>query len=452
MNIKIIILFTLLLSLFFRVFAQDTLNLDIKKAVELTLIESKTLKISESKIEAAKARLGEAKFNQYPSLSLGGTYMRLNTPNINAKSNSSGGQDPGNGGEGGLFPNGTPDITQVAFGSVNISQPVFAGFKLRHAVTNASYLEKAAVLNADYTTDEVILNSINLYFTLFKLQQTKRVLIENLNQAKKQVAIFTNLLKNGILTKNDLLKVQLQQSYIELNLLEVDNQINSANFQYDLLLGLDESTVIAIDTTIILIPRTFLPSYQDYSTKAFAQRKDLASAEMYNRAAGEQLKIARGNYYPSLAITGGYISADIPNFLSITNALNIGVGFKYSITEIFNTTNKIKGAKASQVEAEMHSEMLSDNIRTELFREYSNYQTALKRIETLEVATALADENYKSTLNNYKNQLSILTDVLEAQVNAIKARVDQINAQADLQLSYYQLEKASGNLESNFSN
>jgi len=449
MKRKIIVFCALLIPLSAKVFSQDTLKLDITKAVELTLTESKVLKISESKIEAAKARLGEAKFNMYPSLSLGGTYMRLISPTIEMKTKPSEGQDPGS---GGLLGNGIPDISQVAFGSVNISQPLFAGLKLRHMVTTASFLEKAAVLNKDCTTDDVILNSIDLYFTLFKLQQTRKVLVENLIQVKKQVNNFTNLVNNGILTKNDLLKIQLQQANIELNLLNVDNQINSANYQYNILLGLDENTVIAFDTLIVVTPRTFLPSYQDYVTKAFAQRKDLAASEMYKRATGEQLKVAKGNYYPSLALTGGYISADIPRFISITNALNVGLGFKYSITEIFNTTNKVRGAKASQTEAEMNGEILSDNIKTELFREYNNYQTELKRLEMLEVATSLAEENYKSTLNNYKNQLSILTDVLEAQVNAIKARVDQINAQADLQLTYYQLEKASGNLESNFSN
>ena len=447
MNQKIILLCVILASLSINVFSQDTLKLDIANAVALTLQESKILKISESKIEAAKARLGEAKFNQYPSLNLGGTYLRLISPTINVKSTPPEGQDPGN---GGMLGNGTPDISQAVYGSVNVTQPLFSGLKLRHMVTTASFLEKAAVLNKDNTTDDVILNSLELYFTLFKLHQTRKVLVENLNQVKKQVYNFTNLVNNGILTRNDLLKIQLQQSNIELNLLNVDNQISSANYQYNILLGIDENTVITMDTLIIKTPRTFLPSFQDYTTKAFAQRKDLAASEMYKRAAGEQLKVAKGNYYPSIALTGGYISADIPNFISITNALNFGLGFKYSITEIFNTTNKIRGAKASVTEAEMNSELLTDNIKTELYRQYNNYQTELKRLETLEVATELADENYKSTLNNYKNQLSILTDVLEAQVNAIKARVDLINAQADIQLSFYQLEKASGNLESNF--
>jgi len=42
--------------------------------------------------------------------------------------------------------------------------------------------------------------------------------------------------------------------------------------------------------------------------------------------------------------------------------------------------------------------------------------------------------------------------LLTAEVNSIQAKVDLINARADLQLSYYRLEKAMGNLESNFKN
>ncbi|WP_435525240.1 hypothetical protein [Chryseobacterium indoltheticum] len=38
-------------------------------------------------------------------------------------------------------------------------------------------------------------------------------------------------------------------------------------------------------------------------------------------------KSAKAENLPSIAFTGGYVAADIPKFLTIYNAVNVGVGF-----------------------------------------------------------------------------------------------------------------------------
>ena len=59
-------------------------------------------------------------------------------------------------------------------------------------------------------------------------------------------------------------------------------------------------------------------------------RKDLQHSIIREKAANLGTKVAKAENLPSLAITGGYVAADIQDFVTITNAINIGLGVSYN--------------------------------------------------------------------------------------------------------------------------
>jgi hypothetical protein len=46
------------------------------------------------------------------------------------------------------------------------------------------------------------------------------------------------------------------------------------------------------------------------------------------------IKIAKGAYYPAIAIIGGYTALDLSNVTTVQNAMNIGVGISYDLSAI----------------------------------------------------------------------------------------------------------------------
>ncbi len=98
-------------------------------------------------------------------------------------------------------------------------------------------------------------------------------------------------------------------------------------------------------------------------------------------AAAARTKQAKGDYYPAIGLTGGYIAADIPKVLTVTNAFNAGIGVQYNLGSLWKTKSKVNEAKAVEKEINANREMIADNIRFEINEAYENYFSAKKKTE-----------------------------------------------------------------------
>ncbi|MGJ7032211.1 TolC family protein [Niabella hirudinis] len=432
----IAILFSMLAMLSNNLFAQDVKKLSVKEAVELGLQSSKHLKIDQAKVLEATAALEEAKNHQLPDFKISGSYMRLTTAKIDMKATQK--QEGSSGG-------GIPEISQAMYGIANLSLPLYAGGKIRYGIQSAKYLLEAEKLNAGNDQNAIVYNLIEAYTNLFKAAQVITVIKENLAASESRDSNFIRLEDNGLMARNDRLKAQLQTSDIELRLLEAQSNYTIANVNMDLLLGLPENTVIEVDPAFINeVPQE--QSYTYYEDKAAEGRQDIKALGYQQKAADLGIKAAKANYLPSLALTGGYIALNVPGFLSVTNAVNAGVGVQYSLSSLWKTGASIKKAKAQALQLSASREMLSDNIRLQINRDYQNALLARKKIEVHAKSLTQAEENYRITKNKYDNSLVTITDLLDANVALLSSRINVLNARADAALAHQKLLESSGML------
>jgi outer membrane protein len=416
--------------------AQDQKPLSISEAIDLGLKNSRQLKISSAKIDEATASLKEAEQRRLPDASVMGSYIRLTNPNINMKNQSSSGGSTGS----------TPSVSQAAYGILNASLPIYTGGRIKYGIESARYLAEAVKLDAENDKDAVIENTIEAYANLYKAKAAVNLVKENLTQSQQRVKDLANLEKNGLLPRNELLKAQLQASNTELSLLEVENNWQLANVNMDLMLGLPEKTVIIPDSAF-LQSVTENKTLDDFVQSALTNRKDIAALDLRKQAALTGVKTVKGEYYPSLQLTGGYIAADIPKLLTITNAVNVGIGFSYNIGSLWKTKAKVKGAEARANEMAATQELVNDQVRLQVNKAYLNWLNSQKKIEVYAKAIELADENYRVIKNKYANSLATTTDVLEADVAQLQANLNYTFSKADAVVAYHQLLQAAGQVK-----
>jgi outer membrane protein len=412
--------------------AQDSSRaITLKEAIDLSIKNSKQLKNNKAKIDEATAVVQESTDRKLPDFSVTASYLYLPVnPDINLKSDTSG--------KGGF-----PKVSQAMYGIANVSLPIYAGGKIKYGIESAKYLQQAAKLDADNNQQDVILNTINAFSNLYKAKATVALVNENLAQSNQRVSDFSNLEKNGLLARNDLLKAELQSSNIELTLLDAENNYKLASVNMDLMLGLPEQTILVPDSAS-LVQTTEVKTIDEYEQLALQSRKDLAAISIRKKAAELGIKSIKSDYYPSLAITGGYIAADIPKFVSITNAVDVGVGVQYNLSSLWKTKSKIAEANAKVQELNANEEMLNDDIRLQINQAYQNYLLNQKKIEVYQQAVAQANENYRITKNKYDNALETLTDLLDADVAQLQARLNAANATIDLVVAYNKLLQTAG--------
>ncbi|TDX86142.1 TolC family protein [Epilithonimonas xixisoli] len=415
--------------------AQEKRKISLQEAVKLGIENSKYLKIDQAQIEESTANLLAAKNKQLPELTVSGNYLYLPLePNVDLKI-------PGMAGGG-------PKVSNVLYGSANLSVPIYAGGRIKYGIKSAEYLVEASKLNAENDKNAIAYNISQAYNNLFKANEVVKLLKENLTSSQKRDESFIKLEKNGVIARNDRLKAQLQTSNIELQLMEAENNYSIANINMDLLLGLPDNTEIEVDSNYIGEDDLGKPD-DYYLNLARENRNDIKALDYQRKAAALGSKSAKAEHLPSLAFTGGYVAADIPKLLTITNAVNVGVGIQYNLSNIWKKNSSYVQSKAKEQELAANNDLLNDNVTLEVKRDYQNDLFAHKKIDVYQRALEQAEENYRITLNKYNAGLETITNLLDADTAKITANVNVITSKADAALAHKKLLQTTGTINNN---
>jgi outer membrane protein len=415
-------------------FGQATRNITLEEAVELSLKNSKQLKLSQSNVDLAGLNIRSIRDNQLPSFSLSASYLRLNTPNINLKSSSS---DTSSNGMSSVH------VNQVAYGMASASIPLFSGFRYKYSLESAKYLQEASRLDAETDRQAVIQNAIAAYSNLYKAKKSVDLVAENLVREHERVQEFTNREKNGIIARNDLLKATLQESNVQLTLMDAENDLKLTTINMNLILGLPEDTQLAADSASFEVLKD-AGNAMDWEQTALTHRKDMAAIAIRQKAANSDIHVAKADLYPNVALTGGYVALSIPGFVTVPNAFNAGIGVSYNLASLWKTGSKIEEAKTRLYQLKTNEEILLDRVHLEINTAYYNYVLSKKKIEVYEKAVEQANENYRITKNKYDNSLVTTTELLDADVAQVQSKINYAAAKADAIVAYKKLEQTAG--------
>lgn len=423
--------------------AQEVKSLTLQQTIDLSIKNSNILKAAAARNDEAAAELRQAMDNRLPNGGVSGTYMYIANPNIALKTNALSGNSDSSGSKKSL-----PHINQVMYGSLNLSLPVYAGGKIKYGIESARYLQQATMLDAENNKEGVILNAINAYINLYKAAVTVSVVKENLKQAQQQDSVFSHLEQNGLLARNDLLKSELHTSNIELSLLDAQSNLKTATVNMDLMIGYPETTVLETDSTGF-DKNLDVKTIDEYEQIALNSRKDIRALSFRQKAATTGISLAKADLYPSVALTGGYIAADIPHIITVTNAVSVGVGLQYNLSSLWKSKAKISEAKSRVTEIMANEAALIDQVKLQVNRDFENFLLSQKKTEVYQKAVVQAEENYRITKNKYDNNLVNTTELLDANVSLLQSKINLAVAKADVLLAYSKLLETTGTLTSN---
>ncbi|MFE3866554.1 TolC family protein [Flavobacterium sp. LS2P90] len=416
--------------------AQEKTSLTLDEAIHLAWKNSNEVSLANTKVNTKRYELQSTKNSQYPDLKVSGQYQRLAKASIDLKINKSSNSEP------------LPVVDQLMIGQVNASVPVFAGFKIQNSIKAYENLYQAETATASQTKEEVAMKVINHYADLYKAQKTLELLKENQKRAQQRATDFSDLEKNGIIPRNDLLKSQLQVSKIQLSIDEAAKNLNIVNFYLVTLLKLPAGTKLIINESDFAnfqmdnVPTNDEPALQN--------RKDLEAVRFQEKASQANIKIARSAYYPSIAIIGGYTALDLKNVITVQNAMNIGLGVSYDLSAILKNGTMVRIAESKVLEVQNSQAILTDYIKLEVQNAIEDYNLALKQNEVYAQAVEQSSENYRIIKDKYDNGLSDTNDLLEADVEQLGSKINKALAKANIIQKYYELLSVTGQLSQSF--
>lgn len=416
--------------------AQEIKKLSLEEAIEMALKNTDAAKFAESKVTTAKNEVSVTKNNQYPDFKVSGQYMYLTNADVELQiSPTASTTDPDQ-----TQTQSTPNINQLLLGQANLSMPLFAGFKLKNAIKASENLFQAATLNSKSDKEEIALKTLKSYIALYKAEKTVGLVKENLKSAEQRVNDFSAMEENGLLARNDLLKAKLQKSNIELTLAEAYKNERLLNFQLITFLKLPKATKIEVDES------QFGLTPQANSLDLTTSRSDLEALIYQEKAAQNQVEVTKGNYYPNISLSGGYIALDLHNALTVKNAMNIGLGVSYDLTSIFKNKSNVRVAESKAQELKYAINQMEDQVSIEVKNAQEEYQLVLENLAVYSESEEQAIENYRIVKDKYDNGLQDTNDLLEADLQQLQAKINLAYAKANITQKYYELQKAQGKL------
>jgi outer membrane protein len=414
--------------------AQDK-TLTIQEAIKLGIDNSKTLKLSQSKIDRAVSQYNQAKDRVLPTGNASFAYNRAQIP---AHTLAFGDQTIN-----------LPSSANAYLGTASVEETIFAGGRLKYAQQSTELLTQVARLDADKDKDQIVYDVINAYYGLYKVLQSQKVVAQNITAIDQQLTQAQRFFDQGIVTKNDVLRFQLQKSNIQLSGIDLESNRKVINYNLNILLGLPETTELKID--VITEADHNLGPLSNYIDTALNTRQEIRQLDLQNRVAETNIKSINALRSPTLGVGASLYYVDIAgNPLPTTNNYIIPVTLAATVSWNFGTlwTNKNKEVEAriEREETVINKGITTDNVKNEISRNYQTYKAAQDKITLLQTAIAQATENNKILESKYQSNVASVTDRVDAQTLLYQAQINLELAKADAGLAYYTLLKSTGKL------
>ena len=416
-------------------FAQTERKISVEELFALTKENHPNLAVSKADITIAKQKVEVAKNAQLPSINAGVQAYYLGDVNIIDKDFSN-----------------SKRVEMPHFGntfSVDASQLIWKGGLVQNSIKAQSLQEELTELNYQANEQSIKLLVLGYYLDLYKLINQKKVYQQNIQLAVQRLDNINKYYNQGMVTRNDVIRGELQLSNLNLALQVIENNRQILNKQLTTALGLADTTEILPDDTLLEnMPNvTFLENYrqdvQNHPTVLMTQK----AINIYEISE----KITKAERLPSLSAFAGNrlarpITTSTPPLDMYTNGWSAGLSLNFNIDAFYKTPKKIKQVKFEKDKAIAQANEARQMIDIAVNAAYIKYNEALTQNNTLGTNKNLADENYRIMNSKYNNQLAILLDLIDASNQKLDSELQFVNSEINIVYAYYKLLKESGKL------
>jgi outer membrane protein len=418
--------------------AQQRLELSLGDAVTIGFDKSRALHSSLMKVRYADARAGEAATVLLPAVKFTGGYSRLS--DIPAAQVSL----P-------FLPEPitlSPNLVNNYSARVTVQQPLFTGFRLQRSVDIAEYSAQAASKEYDRDKSDLAFSIKNAYWALAKAIEIQKVVDENVEQVKAHLKDVQSWQAQGMITVNEVLKVRVQLSEVQLRQIDAKNNVQLARISLNNVIGLPLDTEARLTTGLVHEHRVYdeLPAL---IRQAQGRRPEIKSMEYRINASDAAVSLAQSNWWPQMYVVGNYTSARpnqriFPSQDMFKDTWDVSFSVSFDLWNWGSTLRQTDQAQAQLEQVKDGLGQLQDGIALEVTRDYLNLQRAGERIVVAEQGVNQAEENYHVTSSKFKQGLALNTDLLDAEVALLQAKTNYTQAVSDYEIAEAGLERSIG--------
>lgn len=417
--------------------AQQATALSLNDALKIAKENNKTIQKSHIEQRISEKEIAVTKNLRLPEVNFNAMYSRLSDLTEY---------------EGGFFSDKhtyTPEPGTVLYDAVTkFDVPLYAGNKINNAIKKSKEENEIAKIKIEKTESDIQLQVTATFLGIYKMMELQKIIGESIKEEQERLKEVKAFKTFGTVTKNEVLRSELQLSDRELHSLTNKKNIRIALQELKTVLQLSEESEIAIDTTGLL-DILHLKGY-DFYFKETLQNEEMRIANREVAIKKTELKMVKGNYYPKVSLFGNY-NLKYPDYMLFT--LNrpylytigqIGVEATYNLSGLYKNKTKVQVANLKVDLQENESELVKNEMTDKVFRNHTQYQEILDKLPVTDKALDLANENYRIVKVKYLNQLVLITEMVDADNALLQAKFNKVSTRIDVVMKQYELLHTAG--------
>jgi len=410
----------------------NTINLSLQQAIELGIKQNLMRQVSQLEVEKKQAKVNEYMANLFPNIKASGSYNRnIDRPVI-------------------FMPAGPPFFGSVLkmgsdnsyTGAVSFGLPLF----------NMAIYESIALGKKDValTKEKLRENEIQLttnikktYYNLLLLKESYRVMNKSYAHALENVKNISQMNQQGMVSDYDKIRAQVQVENLKPNLVQLQKSYDNVMRMFKLLLNIDDSIQVVIDTTLIY-DQNIIENISSDSIQ-YENNTTLRQLQLQKSLIKSQLRLTQSNMFPTLMAIGNYqyqTQADNYKFNEYKWVKTSILGLQLNIPLFagLSVHRQIKQVNITAKELELQEQFTRKNIESQINTALSNMQVAQEKLAWAKQNMQLAEQGYAIAKTRYNTGQSTLLELndddnalTQAMLNNIQAKFEYLNAKFDLE-------------------
>lgn len=342
------------------------------------------------------------------------------------------------------------DTRNMAGAALILTQPVYMGGKIRAYNNITRYAEEIASDKYDMQYQDLIVSVDETYWNIILLSSRKQLAESYLRLVQTLDSDVSQLIAEGFATKADGLSVKVKVNEANVALIQVDNGIEILKMKLCQLCGipLDSQLVLADENSDSL---SVAPDSYIEGGDTWEGRPELSALDKSIRIYDEKVTVARSEFLPTVALTGGYFATYPSVFNSFEKKFkgtwNIGVAVNIPILTWGDRSYKVRAAKAEAQAARFRFDETREKIELQVSQCRQKVREAQERYGASLSSQEEADENLRYANLGLSEGVIPVSNVLEAQTAWLSAKTNLISSEIDLRLSYLYLKKSLGQIK-----
>ena len=294
------------------------------------------------------------------------------------------------------------------------------------------------------TKSDFVLAVASSYYDVLKAKKALEIAADNMERLTQYRDFAEKRVKVGELTKTALLRANGELSGARADYLRATNALKLTRAALIRITGIEETFRLK-DAGI---PSADIDPFEKIRETAMTTRTDLKSYDMQTQMAEQQVKYARGAFWPSVGVFAIYNGVD-QNPVTATllrESILAGVSLTFPFFEGGLRIAELNEAKSKERQARLAYDDLKKNVDIELRGAYLDLETQKGTLNFLQDQLVFARDNYKAVLRQYENGLATSLDVMDANTLLLSSEKNVAEALYSYQLAHLKVRKSSGTL------